>query len=155
MQFSLYAALANSTEGDIVNSIEWSLLQDRRKCEEERRAIRHGNIGLGRTVIVIPQLQILGGKYSNYVLAQMQLQWNQCGLYKLTQTNDCEYVVARDGIIRNVKWAEECHVAECTCQWPSSRLYLCRHVFRVSMELKRGKTQTLTLTYTHKVTPSP
>ena len=85
MQFSLYAALANSTEGDIVNSIEWSLLQDRRKCEEERRAIRHGNIGLGRTVIVIPQLQILGGKYSNYVLAQMQLQWNQCGLYTLTQ----------------------------------------------------------------------
>ena len=117
-----------------MNSIEWSLLQDRSKCEEERRAIRHGNIGLGRTVIVIPQLQILGGKYSNYVLAQMQLQWNQCGLYTLTRTNDSKYIiVARDGIICNVEWAEECHVAECTCQWPSSRLYPCRHVFRVAM----------------------
>ena len=122
-----------------MNSIEWSLLQDRSKCEEEQRAIRHGNIGLGRSVIVIPQLQFLEEKYSNYVLAQMQLQRNQCGLYTLTQTNDCDYVVARDGISRIVKWAEECHVAECTCQWPSSRLYPCRHVFRVAMELKRGR----------------
>ncbi len=121
-----------------MNSIEWTLQQDNSKCEEERKAMRHATIGLGRTAIVIPQLRFLEEKYSNYVLAQMQLQWNQCGLYTLTKTNDLDYEVARDGIIRKVKWAQECDIAECTCQWPSSRLYPCRHVLRVALDLKRG-----------------
>ncbi len=94
-----------------------------------------------RTVIEITELRLLEATYSNYVLAQMQLQWMQCGLYTLMETSEKEYVVKRDGKIRKVMWAEEKHVATCTCKWPSSRLYPCRHVFRVAMELKRGITQ--------------
>jgi hypothetical protein len=93
----------HSTEGDIVNSIEWSLLQDSAKCEQERKLIRRANIGLVRTVIEIPELRLLEARYSNYVLAQMQLEWKQCGLYTHTATNEKEYAVKRDGKIRKVK----------------------------------------------------
>jgi hypothetical protein len=150
----LYASIPkHSTEGDIINSIEWSLLQDRAKCEQERKTIRRAHIGLVKTVIEIPELRLLEGTYSNYVLAQMQLQWMQCGLYTLMETSENEYVVKRDGKIRKVMWAEERHVATCTCKWPSSRLYPCRHVIRVAKELKRGITQyhTVCCRYTHKV----
>ncbi len=133
----------SSTEGDIINLIEWSLQQDRGKCEEERKKMRRAHIGLHRTGIVIPELQTLEGKYSNYVLAEMQKQWQQCALYTLTQPNDDEYVVKRDGKMRKVKWDDEFDVATCSCQWPSSRLYPCRHMFRVAMELKRGRSQTM------------
>jgi hypothetical protein len=81
----------------------------------------------------------------------MQLQWKQCGLYTLTATTKNEYVVKRDGKIRKVTWAEDRHVATCTCKWPSSRLHPCRHVLRVAMELKRGITQSQTVRYAHKV----
>ena len=141
----------HSTEGDIVNSIEWSLLQDSAKCEQERKLIRRANIGLVRTVIEIPELRLLEARYSNYVLAQMQLEWKQCGLYTHTATNEKEYAVKRDGKIRKVTWAEERDVATCTCKWPSSRLYPCRHVFRVALELKRGITQSQSIMYAHKV----
>lgn len=141
----------HSTEGDIVNSIEWSLLQDSAKCEQERKLIRRANIGLVRTVIEIPELRLLEARYSNYVLAQMQLEWKQCGLYTHTATNEKEYAVKRDGKIRKVTWAEERDIAKCTCKWPSSRLYPCRHVFRVALELKRGITQSQSIMYAHKV----
>ncbi len=110
----MYSSIAkHSTEGDIINSIEWSLLQDSAKCEQERILIRRANIGLVRTVIEIPELRLLEARYSNYVLAQMQLEWKQCRLYTLTATTEKEYAVKRDGKIRKVTWAEERHVATC------------------------------------------
>jgi hypothetical protein len=142
---TVYVALYNSTQGDIINNLESSLLQDRNKCDEERRAIRRAKIGLAQTQIVIPQLLRLEAKYSNYVLAQMQGQWNECGLYSLTKINQIEYEVQREGKTRTVKWEDEMDVATCTCLWPSSRAYPCRHVLRLAMELKRGLFLKLTL----------
>ena len=126
----------NSTQGDIINNLESSLLQDRNKCDEERRAIRRAKIGLAQTQIVIPQLLRLEAKYSNYVLAQMQGQWNECGLYSLTKINQIEYEVQREGKTRTVKWEDETDVATCTCLWPSSRAYPCRHVLRLANGVK-------------------
>ena len=145
----------NSTQGDIINNLESSLLQDRSKCDEERRSIRRAKIGLAQTQIVIPQLQRLEADYSNYVLTQMQDQWNECGLYTLTKINQSEYEVQREGKTRTVKWEDEMDMATCTCLWPSSRAYPCRHVLRLAMELKRGLFLKLTLTLNSNPNPYP
>ena len=145
----------NSTQGDTINNLESSLLQDRNKCDDERRAIRRAKIGFAQTQIVIPQLLPLEATYSNYVLAQMQGQWNECGLYTLTKKNQSEYEVQREGKTRTVKWEDEMDMATCTCLWPSSRAYPCRHVLRLAMELKRGLFLKLTLTLNSNPNPYP
>jgi hypothetical protein len=152
---TVYVAFYNSTQGDIINNLESSLLQDRSKCDEERRSIRRAKIGLAQTQIVIPQLLRLEADYSNYVLTQMQDQWNECGLYTLTKITQSEYEVQREGKTRNVKWEDEMDVATCTCLWPSSRAYPCRHVLRLAMELKRGLFLKLTLTLNSNPNPYP
>ncbi len=88
--------------------------------KKKKQSVRRAHIGLGRTEIVIADLRFLEKKYSNYVLAQIQLQWEQCGLHTLTPMDDFEHVVKWDGKIRRVKWEQESHVATCTCKWPSS-----------------------------------
>ena len=152
---TVYVAFYNSTQGDIINNLESSLLQDRNKCDEERRAIRRAKIGLAQTQIVIPQLLRLEADYSNYVLTQRQDQLNECGLYTLTKITQSEYEVQREGKTRNVKWEDEMDVATCTCLWPSSRAYPCRHVLRLAMELKRGLFLKLTLTLNSNPNPYP
>ena len=152
---TVYVAFYNSTQGDIISNLESSLLQDRSKCDEERRSIRRAKIGLAQTQIVIPQLLRLEADYSNYVLTQMQDQWNECGLYTLTKINQSEYEVQREGKTRTVKWEDEMDMATCTCLWPSSRAYPCRHVLRLAMELKRGLFLKLTLTLNSNPNPYP
>ncbi len=54
-----FAFSLRSTQGDIMNTIEWSLLQDRSQTEEEKRAIRLAHLQLKRVDITITSLKAL------------------------------------------------------------------------------------------------
>jgi hypothetical protein len=127
-----------STQGDIMNTIEWSLLQDRSQTEEEKRAIRQAFLQLKRVEITIPSLKDLSTTFTNYVIGKIQQEWCQSGYYtSIESENLSTFTVSREGISNIVTWANEHDVAQCSCLWPSSRHYPCRHVIRVAVEKKR------------------
>lgn len=126
-----------STQGDIVNSIEWTLLQDRDQCNREKKIQRRAYLGLHAVPITVKALIPLQEKYSNYVLRNIQAQWSESGYYTLT-TDNLVYVVSRQSKTQRVIWVQESDIADCSCRWPSSRSYPCRHVLRVATEYKRN-----------------
>ena len=132
-----YMAWMWSTQGDIVNSIEWTLLQDREQCNSERQSQRRAYLGLNTVPITVHALLPLQDKYSNYVLGKIQAQWSETGFYTLSSGNLC-FEVSRESKTRCVIWYEESDIAECSCLMPSSRHYPCRHVLRVAIECKRN-----------------
>ena len=127
-----------STQGDIMNTIEWSLLQDRSQTDEEKRAIRMAYLQLKRVDITITSLKDLSTTFTNYVIEKIQKEWDQSGYYTCTESEDLStFTVLREGLSHIVTWENEQDVAQCSCLWPSSRHYPCRHVIRVAVEKKR------------------
>ena len=58
------------------------------------------------------------GRHQQFTVQALQVKW----------TNKPQRVI----------WVQESDIADCSCRWPSSRSYPCRHVLRVATEYKRN-----------------